>query len=100
MKAVQVISSLRMDGSAPFRELTEFKNTCFGSFPVSHVQRMNLSEALRLYACAYQPRAIWRDLWKLQLSLMSPQIAKDCEAFVARVPFADQAFVSLLCGSA
>ena len=95
----QVISSLRMDGSAPFKELTDFKNTCFRSFPVSHTHRMNLSEALRLYACAYQPAHCWRDLWKLQLSLMSPQISKDCEAFVARVPFADQAFVSLLCSS-
>jgi hypothetical protein len=60
---------------------------------------MNLSEALRLYACAYQPAHCWRDLWKLQLSLMSPQIAKDVEAFAQRVPFADAAFVSLLCCS-
>jgi hypothetical protein len=95
----QVISSLRMDGKAPFRELTEFKNTCFRSFPVSQTHRMTLSEALRLYACAYQPAHCWRDLWKLQISLMSPQISKDCEAFAQRVPFADQAFVSLLCSS-
>ena len=95
----QVISNLRMDGTAPFRELTAFKNACFKSFPVSHVHRMTLTDALRLYACAYQPAAIWRDLWKLQLSLMSPQISKDCEVFVQKVPFADQAFVSLLCAS-
>jgi hypothetical protein len=88
-----------MDGKAPFRELTEFKNTCFRSFPVSQTHRMTLSEALRLYACAYQPAHCWRDLWKLQISLMSPQISKDCEAFTQRVPFADQAFVSLLCSS-
>jgi hypothetical protein len=86
-----------MDGSAPFPQLTDFKNTCFRSFPVSQTQRMTLSDALRLYACAYQPEHCWRDLWKMQLSLMSPQISKDCEAFVQRHPFADRAFVSLLC---
>jgi len=86
-----------MDGAPPFPELTEFKNTCFRSFPVSHTHRMNLTEALRLYACAYQPSHCWRDLWKLQISLMSPQISKDCEAFVQRRPFADRAFVALLC---
>lgn len=95
----QVISCLRMDGAAPFRELTEFKKSCFKSFPVSHTHRMTLTDALRLYACAYQPGHCWRDLWKLQLSLMSPQISKDCEAFVQRVPFAGPAFVSLLCTS-
>jgi hypothetical protein len=88
-----------MDGTAPFRELTDFRNCCFKSFPVSHTHRMTLSDALRLYACAYQPPHCWRDLWKLQLSLMSPQISKDVEAFVQRVPFADQAFTSLLCSS-
>jgi hypothetical protein len=88
-----------MDGKAPFKELTDFKNTCFRSFPVSQAHRMTLSEALRLYACAYQPAHCWRDLWKLQISLMSPQISKDCEAFAQRVPFSSQAFVSLLCSS-
>lgn len=87
-----------MDGSAPFAELVEFKNTCFRNFPVSQTQRMNLSETLRLYACAYQPPHCWRDLWKMQLSLMSPQISKDCEAFVAQKPFAANAFMDLLCG--
>ena len=95
----QVISSLCMDGTAPFPELTEFKKACFKSFPLSHTHRMTLSDALRLYACAYQPSHCWKDLWKLQLSLMSPQIAKDCESFAQRVPFADRAFVSLLCSS-
>ena len=88
-----------MDGTAPFKELTDFKNTCFRSFPLSHTQRMTLSDALRLYACAYQPAHCWRDLWKLEISLMSPQISKDVEAFTQRVPFADRAFVSLLCSS-
>ena len=97
--SLQVISSLRMDGTAPFRELTDFKNTCFRSFPLSHTQRMTLSDALRLYACAYQPQHCWRELWKLELSLMSPQISKDVEAFAQRVPFSAQAFVSLLCSS-
>lgn len=39
-----VIGNMCMDGTAPFLEMIEFKNRCFKSFPVSQVQKMNLSQ--------------------------------------------------------
>ena len=95
----QCIDGLRMDGAPPFQEMTDFKNRCFRSFPVSQFQRMNLTQVLRLYVCAYQPPGHWKEAWKLQLCLISPQIIKDCEAFVAATPFAAEPFVHLLLGS-
>jgi len=93
----QCVDSLRMDGTPPFQEMTDFKNRCFRSFPVSFSQRMNLTQVLRLYVCAYQPPSAWKDLWKMQVNLLSPQIIKDCESFAASVPFAAEAFMPLLC---
>jgi hypothetical protein len=49
---LRVLESLSMDGSAPFREMTAFRTKCFQSFPVSHVQRMTLSQVLLLFADA------------------------------------------------
>ena len=51
-----------------------------------------------LYVCAYQPPAHWKDLWKMQVNLLSPQIIKDCESYAASVPFAAEPFMHLLCG--
>ena len=87
------VDALGMDGRAPFPELVEFKARCFRSFPASLVQRTNLSQVLRLYACAYQRPQLWKELWKGQLCLMSPQIIKDCEGFAQEVPFAAEAFM-------
>jgi hypothetical protein len=84
-----------MDGTAPFHEMIEFRNRCFRSFPVSFAQRMNLTQVLRLYVCVYQPNHCWKDLWKLQLGLLSPQIIRDCEAFAETTPFAADAFMAL-----
>lgn len=41
---LRVLEGLSMDGSAPFDKMTEFRKECFQSFPVSHVQRMTLSQ--------------------------------------------------------
>lgn len=43
---LRVLEGLSMDGSPPFREMTSFRTKCFQSFPVSHVQRMTLSQVL------------------------------------------------------
>ena len=94
----QCVDGLRMDGTPPFQEMTDFKNRCFRSFPVSLSQRMNLTQVLRLYVCAYQPPAHWKSLWKMQVNLLSPQIIKDCESYAASVPFAAEPFMHLLCG--
>ena len=95
----QCVDGLRMDGTPPFQEMTDFKNRCFRSFPVSQAQRMNLTQVLRLYVCAYQPPGHWKEMWKLQLCLISPQIIKDCEAFVAERPFAAEPFMHLMLSS-
>ena len=84
----RVIEGLSMDGSAPFREMTDFRRECFGSFPVSHVQRMTLSQILQLYTAAYQGQAFWKDIWKYLIGVISVQIIKSVETFVATHPFA------------
>jgi hypothetical protein len=95
----QCVEGLRMDGTPPFQEMTDFKNRCFLSFPISLSQRMDLTQVLRLYVCAYQPTAHWKSMWKMQVNLLSPQIIKDCEAFVAANPFAAGPFMQLMLSS-
>ena len=41
---LRAIEELSMDGSAPFPQMTEFRKECFQSFPVTHVQKMTLSQ--------------------------------------------------------
>ena len=94
----EVISALSMDGRPPFPELIAFRSKCFRSFPVSQVQRMTLSQILRLYACGYQNPNIWKVLWKNQMCLISPLIIKDVEEFVKATPFAAAPFMNLMCG--
>ena len=91
-----VIDSLCMDGLPPFEALLEFKRSCFDSFPLSEVNKMNMTQFLRLYACAYQNQKLWKPLWSATCGILSVQIIKSVEAFVARVPFADEAFIRLL----
>jgi hypothetical protein len=88
------IDSLAVDGRPPFPQMTEFRTACFRNFPASLVQHMTLSQVLRLYVCAYQPPHVWKDLWKLQLCLLSTQIIKDVDAFVEQTPFATDAFIA------
>ena len=86
---VRVIEGLSMDGSAPFQQMTEFRKECFQSFPVTHVQRMTLSQILQLYVASYQAGGTWKEAWKYLVGVISVQIIRDVEAFVARHPFAD-----------
>lgn len=85
---VRVIERLSMDGSPPFGEMTEFRKACFQSFPVTHVQRMTLSQILQLYVAAYQAPPAWREVWKHLVGVISVQIVRDVENFVATQPFA------------
>ena len=41
---LRVIEGLSMDGSPPFPQMTAFRTACFQSFPVTHVQKMTLSQ--------------------------------------------------------
>ena len=43
---LRVIEGLSMDGSPPFTEMTQFRTECFQSFPVTHVQKMTLSQVI------------------------------------------------------
>jgi len=96
---LKVIEGLSMDGSAPFREMTDFRRECFQSFPVTHVQRMTLSEILQLYIAAYQAQGCWKDIWKHLVGVLSVQIVRDTEAFVATHPFADAEVMCFLAAS-
>ena len=91
----RVVLSLVMDG-APFPELTEFRKRCFGSFPVTHTQRMTLTQILQLYVAAYQAPSIWKEVWKRVVGVLSVQIIRDVEGFARDCQFADEAVVRLL----
>ncbi len=46
-------------------------------------------QILQLYVAAYQAPAIWKEAWKHLVGVISVQIIRDVEGFVAREPFAD-----------
>ena len=93
---LKVISQLRMDGSAPFPELTDFKLRCFAALPVSHVQRMTQSEILQAYVAAYQSPVIWKDVFRSVVGVLSVSLIRSCESFTRATPFNADAFVPLL----
>jgi hypothetical protein len=93
-----VIENLSMDGRPPFKEMMAFKARCFMSFPMVHVQQMTLTQVLRLYVSAYQAPNIWKDVWKAQIGIISPQIIRDCEVFVEANAFAAAHVANALAG--
>lgn len=86
---LRVLENLSMDGSAPFPAMTAFRMACFQSFPVTHVQRMTLSQILQLYVASYQPPSVWKELWKSLVGVISVQIIRDVESFVATHPLSE-----------
>lgn len=46
-------------------------------------------QILQLYVAAYQSPAIWKEAWKHLVGVISVQIIRDVEVFVAKNPFAD-----------
>ena len=95
-RLTECIESLTVGGRAPFQQMLDFRGACFRNFPVSLVHAMTLTQVLRLYVCIYQGQSFWKELWKMQLCLLSPQIIRDCEDFVTRNPFAEEAFMGHL----
>ena len=93
---VKVISQLKMDGSAPFPELTDFKVRCFAALPMSHVQRMTLSEILQAYVAIYQAPSIWKDVFRSVVGVISVSLIRACETFVRDNKFNAGAFIQLL----
>jgi hypothetical protein len=96
---LRVLEGLSMDGSAPFSHMTEFRKECFQSFPVSAVQRMTLSQILQLYVTSYQAQGSYKELWKELVGVISVQIIRDLETFVATHPFADAEVTRFLVAS-
>jgi hypothetical protein len=82
--------------SDPFPELHQFRASCFESFANEHKTRLRLNDLLHLFIAAYQNPSIWKSVWKLVFPVLSIQIIRDVEAFVARVPFPHEAVLSIL----
>jgi hypothetical protein len=93
---VRVIEGMSMDGSPPFPDLTLFRTSCLAVFPVSHVQRMTLTNILQLYVAAYLPLGIWKEVWKELIGVISVQIIRDCEKFTGGTPMDSASVMRLL----
>ena len=93
---LKVVARLKMDGGAPFPEMGRFKTECFAALPLSHVQRMTLSEILQAYVAAYQAPSIWKDVFRSVVGVLSVTLIRACEQFVREVPFAAEPFAQLL----
>jgi hypothetical protein len=52
-----------------------------------------------LYVASYQAPGIWKDAWKHLVGVISVQIIRDVEAFVARCPFADAEVIRFVVAS-
>lgn len=67
----------------PFQELHEFREQCFSSFSIQQKSKLRLNDLLQLYIAAYQADAVWKSVWKNIFPVLSIQIIKDVEQFVA-----------------
>ncbi len=47
-----------------------------------------LCQILQLYVAAYQSVLVWKEVWKHLVGVISVQIIRDVETFVAKHPFA------------
>ena len=82
--------------SDPFPELHQFRASCFDGFAYEHKARLRLNDLLHLFVSAYQNPSVWKTLWKLVFPVLSIQIIRDVEAFVARVPFPARAVLGTM----
>jgi hypothetical protein len=46
--------------------------------------------------CAYQHQAVWKEIWKKLVPLLSHQVIRDVEAFVQKRPFNFVAVLGIL----
>jgi hypothetical protein len=93
---ITVIERLTMEGRAPFGTMNLFRNKCFQGFPVSHVNKMTVTQFLHLYISVYQNPSIWKELWKHFVGVISVQIIRDCEAFVKENAFDEDNIMQIL----
>ena len=80
----------------PFKELQDFRCECMNAFPVTQLNAMRLNDMLHLYVCAYQHQAVWKDIWKQLIPLLSHQVIRDVETFTQRRPFNYMAVLGIL----
>ena len=80
----------------PFDELNQFRTKCFLSFASHQKRNLSLTQVMKLYVAAYQYKPIWKKLWTTVYPVISPQIIRDVETFVASTPFAVGPFVEIL----
>ncbi len=80
----------------PFDELNQFRTRCFISFASHQKRNLSLTQVLKLYVAAYQAKPIWKQLWTSVYPVISPQIIRDVETFVAGTHFAIKPFVEIL----
>lgn len=81
----EVLMNTRIVG-APFKALQTFRNKCLVSMPGLERMDMTMNDVFRLYVASYQNKDIWKDVWKLIKPILSTQIIKDVEHFVALNP--------------
>ena len=91
----RVISSMKL-AEEPFKELQDFRCECMNAFPVTQLNAMRLNDMLHLYVCAYQHQAVWKDIWKQLIPLLSHQVIRDVETFTQRRPFNYMAVLGIL----
>lgn len=89
------IDSLAMN-VRPFDEINQFRTRCFISFASHQKRDLSLTQVLKLYVAAYQNKSIWKQLWTSVYPVISPQIIRDVETFVAGTPFARKEFMEIL----
>lgn len=80
----------------PFEQLNQFRQRCFVSFSINQQKVLNLTQILHLYVAAYQKPDVWKQVWKGIFPVMSTQISRDVENFVATTKFAVDEFIYLL----
>jgi hypothetical protein len=81
---------------APFAELLDFQKEVFRAIPQKAVSEISILTAMHLYLCAYQRPEIWRKCWTYIYPLLSTQVVKDVEDFVAKRKFNEAKFLLLL----
>lgn len=90
----KVISSLRIVDE-PFKELHDFRAECTGAFPMSQLGIMKLNDILHMYVCAYQNPLVWKEVWKRIAPMLSHQVIRDVETFIAKNPFNFEAVLNI-----
>ena len=90
----KVILSLRIVDE-PFKELHDFRAECTGAFPMSQLGIMKLNDILHMYVCAYQNPLVWKEVWKRIAPMLSHQVIRDVETFIAKNPFNFEAVLNI-----